>query len=64
MFLTSEVSSIPATMIWLALLDLDIEVLEDVELAEPFVDVAQLDDWLAGPRLGRCVRHINAAVPC
>src|SRR5258708_896629 len=27
-----------------ALVDLEIDVLEDVELAEPFVDMAQLDD--------------------
>ena len=49
--------------------DLEVDVPEDVELAKPFVDMAQLDDGFAGLRLYRPVGHAklaaaSAAFPC
>src|SRR5215472_1192007 len=41
----------------LAFFDLEIEVPEDVEIAEPLVDMTKLDDWLADPSLDRTVGH-------
>src|SRR6516165_8847542 len=41
----------------LTLLDCQIDVLENVKFAEPFVDVAQLDDRLADPHRYRAVDH-------
>ena len=41
----------------LALGDLEVDVLEDVELAIPFVDMAQLDDLLARLNLPSRVSH-------
>src|SRR5215472_5971783 len=46
-----------------ALSDLEIDVLEDMEFAIPFVDLAQRDDRLAGPGLHRTIGHTALPAP-
>src|SRR5215467_11036869 len=47
----------PADDDTLSLLDLEIEVPKDVEIAEPFVDVTQLDDWRANASFSPTAGH-------